>query len=300
MERCTLWHWRLSSLHCVVLCVCVRVPINILSMFVCDHQPSIISIVAASQRLVSRHYSMSKRIKDDANKCRLAIMKRNYGFIRRCNCFVSASRFVLVVRRLLLPLYNTHAHPYLTCGVIWDTIVLLWLCEREELSFIVFIKWSSTGDGWFVVKCNEKAWWLWSVLLAVDICRRSTQTGSRHSTVDTVPAVQDAGCSLRRILQNYIYTVFSKMGGGSAPSAGNASKSRPVDWRISVCLSVCCNTTGLLTGWHGARRCEMIPLGTIVWLEHHSQIALDIIGEGTSWGGGDTARWRQKMETNDI
>lgn len=239
MERCTLWHWRLSSLHCVVLCVCVRVPINILSMFVCDHQPSIISIVAASQRLVSRHYSMSKRIKDDANKCRLAIMKRNYGFIRRCNCFVSASRFVLVVRRLLLPLYNTHAHPYLTCGVIWDTIVLLWLCEREELSFIVFIKWSSTVDGWFVVKCNEKAWWLWSVLLAVDIAgvahrqAADTQQWTQSLQYRTQAVVWGESCRT-------IFTPSSvRWAGALLPVQGmHLNQGRSAEEYLSVCLSV--------------------------------------------------------------
>lgn len=44
-------------------------------------------------------------------------MKHNYSLIRRCNCFVGASQFVLVVHRLLLPLSTAHAHPYLTCCV---------------------------------------------------------------------------------------------------------------------------------------------------------------------------------------
>lgn len=79
---------------------------------------------------------MSKGIKDDANRCRLAIMKHNYSFIRRSNCFVKASQFVLVVRRLLLPLYNTHAHPYLTCCVICDSPLLLLFCKHEELSLL--------------------------------------------------------------------------------------------------------------------------------------------------------------------
>lgn len=79
---------------------------------------------------------MSKGIKDDANRCRLAIMKHNYSFIRRCNCFVRASQFVLVVRRLLLPLYNTHAHPYLTCYVICDSPLPLLFCEHGELSLL--------------------------------------------------------------------------------------------------------------------------------------------------------------------
>lgn len=83
---------------------------------------------------------MSKGIKDDANRCRLAIMKHNYSFIRRCNCFVRASQFVLVVRRLLLPLYNAHAHPYLTCYVICDTpppsVIIL---QVLRVVFIVFM-----------------------------------------------------------------------------------------------------------------------------------------------------------------
>lgn len=123
MERLTQWCWRLSMFHCLVF---VRTHVD--SLYLCARAyvratttVSIISIVWASQRLASRHHLMSKRIKDDANRCRLATIKHNYGFIRRCNCFVRASQFVLVVHRLLLPLYNAHSHPYLTRYVISDS-----------------------------------------------------------------------------------------------------------------------------------------------------------------------------------
>lgn len=120
---------------CIVVCACAITTV------------SIISSVWSRQRLVSRHRSVSKEIKDDANRCRLAIMKHNYSFIRRCNCFVRASQFVLVVGRLLLPLYTMHAHPYLTFCVMlhppsvivlqaWrvDVIVVL---ERRGISLVL-------------------------------------------------------------------------------------------------------------------------------------------------------------------
>lgn len=93
---------------------------------------------------------MSKGIKDDANRCRLAIMKRNYSFIRRCNCFVRASQFVLVVHRLLLPLYNTHAHPYLTCYVICDTLPSVIILQAWRVVFIVFME----RSGLLLVVCG--------------------------------------------------------------------------------------------------------------------------------------------------
>lgn len=102
---------------------------------------------------------MSEGIKDDANRCRLAIMKHNYSFIRRCNCFVRASQFVLVVHRLLLPLHNAHAHPYLTCYVICDTPHFSYYSASMEscLYCLYGEKWAFTGDGWFAVKNNEAA-----------------------------------------------------------------------------------------------------------------------------------------------
>jgi len=83
---------------------------------------------------------MSEGRKDDANRCRLAIMKHNYSFIRRCNCFVRATQFVLVVRRLLLPLYNAHAHPYLTRCVICDTTPSVIIPRAWRVVFIVFME----------------------------------------------------------------------------------------------------------------------------------------------------------------
>lgn len=67
-------------------------------------------------------------------------MKHNYSLIRRFECFVKASQFVLVVHRLLLQLYTAHAHPHLTCGVtctnlpsviILHAIVLVVFVERS-------------------------------------------------------------------------------------------------------------------------------------------------------------------------
>lgn len=83
---------------------------------------------------------MSEGIKDDANRCRLAIMKHNYSFIRRCNCFVRASQFVLVVRRLLLPSYNADAHAYLTRFVICDTAPSVIIPPALRVVFIVFME----------------------------------------------------------------------------------------------------------------------------------------------------------------
>lgn len=142
--------------------MCVSTCLYVLLQFVCAcviTTVSIISIVWDSQRLASRHHSMSKGIKDDANRCRLAIMKHNYSFIRRCNCFVRASQFVLVVRRLLLPLYNAHAHPYLTCYVICGTLPFSYYSASMEscLYCLCGEKWFLTSNGWFTVKYTEWA-----------------------------------------------------------------------------------------------------------------------------------------------
>lgn len=103
---------------------------------------------------------MCKGIKDDANRCRIAIMKHNYSFIRRCNCFVKASQFALVVHRLLLPLYDAHAHPYLTRYAICGIPPFSYYSASKESCLYGFFhgeKWSFTGDGWLTAKYNEAA-----------------------------------------------------------------------------------------------------------------------------------------------
>lgn len=120
---------------------------------------------------------MSKGIKDDANRCRLAIMKHNYSFIRRCNCFVRASQFVLVVHRLLLPLYNAHAHPYLTCYVICDIPFSYYSASIESLVFIVFMERSGVSlvMGGLLQSTMRQPEGLLAVLLALGIQWCNTQ-----------------------------------------------------------------------------------------------------------------------------
>lgn len=155
MERSTTWRYRLASLHCLACarCVCECVCIYVLPVVLCDHHRKHNKHCLSQSEVSARPHSMSKGMKDDANRCRLAIMKHNYSFIRRCNCFVRASQCVLVVRRLILPLYNAHAHPYLTRYVICDTPILLLFCELSLLSL-----WREVGFRWWWLVCCEVQW----------------------------------------------------------------------------------------------------------------------------------------------
>lgn len=123
---------------------------------------NISSIVLASRRLARRHHSVNEGIKDDANRCRVAIMKHNCSFIRRFKCFVSASQFVPVVRRLLLQLYSAHAHPHLTCYVtcaILPSVIVL-----QAIVFVVFVE--SGPYHWWRLICSEYNETVWRSLVA--------------------------------------------------------------------------------------------------------------------------------------
>lgn len=280
MERSESEHWRLPLLYCLYLCVCACVCLCCRCLRV-NTAHCYSSIVLASQRLARRHHSVNEGIKDDANRRRVAIMKHNYSFIRRFKCFVRASQFVLVVHRLLLQLHTAHAHPYLTCDV--TCAILPSVITLQAIVFVVSVEevGRTTGEGSFARNTMRQSEDLWQhrrlSVFCCHICMplqisedadnfecRWTQTACKakgytlshyHPTHSLHHSALDRSINLQHSFSSLSFLPV------------HCLHPNQVQQRTRCCLHVGCNTACWPSGWHQTWRCEMSPLGAVVWFE---------------------------------
>lgn len=177
---------------------------------------------------------------------------------------------------------------------MWHPPLQLLFCELGELSLLSLQrgeKWAFTGDGWFAVKYNEGAWRLWLYHWQLVFCG-VTHTCT-HWNIQTPPVTHWLQHGYKhfkcrqacRPIKLYAHFFSISLYLNSSHSAHlNSGENRTFSSHSSFVFTVCilirasrklnavclvsCNTTRWPTGWHQTWRCEMSPVGAIVWLEH--------------------------------